>query len=155
MHQKSVVLSLLLLGTAALAADRHAAPPVEYLNSKEAASQKLPFSEAVRVGSMLYLSGVIGVKPGTFELVPGGIEVETRQAMQNMQSVLERYGSSLDNVVKCTVAMARMSEWSRMNSVYVTFFKKHMPARSALGANGLALGASVEIECIATVREGG
>lgn len=111
---------------------------------------KLPFSEAVRVGSMLYLSGAIGIDAsGT--LVPGGIEAETRQAMLNIRSVLERHGSSMDRVVKCTVMLADMGEWAAMNPVYVEFFPRNLPARSAFGASGLALGSRVEIECIASV----
>ncbi len=143
---------LILNTSAAVAADHASAPQVQYLASEQTIKQKLPFSEAVRVGSMLYLSGNIGVKPDTLELVPGGIEPETKQAMENIKSVLEANGSSLDNVVKCTVMMARMSEWSKMNAVYAPYFTKHFPARSAMGATGLALGASVEIECIATLK---
>ena len=111
----------------------------------------LPFSAAVRVGRMLYLSGQIGIDSSS-KLVPGGISAETRQAMENIKAVLEENGSSLDHVVKATVMLADMSEWSEMNKVYITYFDKHLPARSALGANGLALGARVEIECIAVLR---
>jgi len=110
----------------------------------------LPFSSAVQVGKTLYLSGQIGTD-STFRLVPGGIQAEARQTMENIRKVLERAGSSLDRVAKCTVMMADMSEWPAMNEIYVTFFPRNRPARSALGANGLALGARVEIECIATV----
>ena len=115
-----------------------------------AGNPSLPFSEAVRVGSMLYLSGQIGTD-STLRLVPGGIVPETRQTLENIRAVLERHGSSLDRVVKCTVMLADISEWGTVNSVYVTFFPGRKPARSALGANGLALGARVEIECWATV----
>jgi 2-iminobutanoate/2-iminopropanoate deaminase len=111
-----------------------------------------PFSPAVRVGNMLYLSGQIGTPDATSgTLVPGGIEAETRQTLENIKDVLQRTGSSMDRVVKCTVMMADMREWDRMNVVYATYFPKNKPARSALGANGLALGARVEIECWATV----
>ncbi len=99
---------------------------------------------------MLYLSGQIGTD-SSGRLVRGGIVPETRQTLENIRAVLERNGSSLDRVVKCTVMLADMGEWSTMNSVYVTYFRAHKPARSALGANGLALGARVEIECWATV----
>ncbi|HEX7061136.1 MAG TPA: RidA family protein, partial [Woeseiaceae bacterium] len=78
------------------------------------------------------------------------IQGETRQALENIRSVLAHAGSSMDRVVKCTVFLADMNEWQAMNDVYVTFFK-NMPARSAFGANGLALGARLEIECMATV----
>jgi enamine deaminase RidA (YjgF/YER057c/UK114 family) len=84
--------------------------------------------------------------------VPGGIQAETRQTMENIRDVLDKSGSSMDRVFKCTVMMADMSEWDAMNEVYVTFFPGNKPARSALGANGLALNAKVEIECLATVK---
>jgi reactive intermediate/imine deaminase len=111
----------------------------------------LPFSEAVRVGDLLYLSGQIGAKPGTLELVPGGIQAETRQTMLNIRDTLQRHGSSLDNVVKCTVFLARMEDWPAMNEVYTEMFGPHRPARTAMGVNGLALDGSLEMECIALV----
>ena len=83
--------------------------------------------------------------------MPGGIAAETRQTMDNIRAALERCGSSLDKVVKATVMMADMAEWGEMNKVYVTYFDKHLPARSAFGTTGLALGARVEIECIAVL----
>ncbi|MEO8620368.1 MAG: RidA family protein [bacterium] len=110
----------------------------------------LPFSAAVRVGDMLYLSGQMGTDENT-RLVPGGIAAETRQTLANMKAILERHGSSLDHVVKCTVMMADMSEWPAMNAVYIEHFPVHLPARSAFGASSLALGGRVEIECIATL----
>jgi reactive intermediate/imine deaminase len=113
-------------------------------------SMKLPFSEAVRVGSMLYVSGAIGIDASGV-LVPGGIEAETRQAMANIRAILERHGSSMDRVVKCTAMLADMAEWAAMNRAYVESFPTNLPARSAFGASGLALGSRVEIECLATV----
>lgn len=111
---------------------------------------RLPFSEAVRVGETLYLSGAIGID-GSGQLVPGGIEAETRQAMENIGTILERHGSSLSRVFKCTVMLADMAEWYAANKVYLEFFADHLPARSAFGASGLALGARVEIEAMAVV----
>jgi 2-iminobutanoate/2-iminopropanoate deaminase len=107
-----------------------------------------PFSPAVRANGFLWLAGQIGTD-STGRLVPGGIQPETRQTMENIKQVLERTGSSLDRVVKCTVMIADMAEWPAMNAIYTTYFPRHKPARSALGANGLALNARVEIECIA------
>jgi reactive intermediate/imine deaminase len=108
----------------------------------------LPFSAAVKVGDLLYLSGQLGTD-STGTLVAGGIGPETRQAMENIRAVVEQNGSTMDRVVKCLVMLADMSEWSAMNQVYLTFFHQRLPARSAMGASGLALGARVEIECIA------
>ena len=112
----------------------------------------LPFSAAVRVGNLLYLSGQMGTNDTDNKLVEGGIEAETHRTLHNMRAVLERHGSSLDQVIKCTVMMADMSEWSAMNQIYVKHFPKHLPARSAFGCSSLALGGRVEIECIATVN---
>jgi 2-iminobutanoate/2-iminopropanoate deaminase len=110
--------------------------------------QNLPFSEAVRVGDMLYLSGQLGTD-STGKLVPGGIGPETRQALDNIAAALGRHGSSLDRVVKCTVMLADVADWAAMNEVYLTFFPTHRPARSAFGSSGLALGARLELECMA------
>ncbi len=102
---------------------------------------------------MLYLSGQIGTVPGTTELVPGGIREETRQALENIKEILERNGSTLNRVFKCTVFLADINEWPKMNDVYRTYFPKAPPARSAMAASGLALNARVEIECIAVVGQ--
>jgi 2-iminobutanoate/2-iminopropanoate deaminase len=111
-------------------------------------SQALPFVEAVRVGDMLYLSGQLGTD-STGRLVPGGIGPETRQALTNIAAVLGRHGSDLDHIVKCTVMLADIGDWAAMNQVYLTFFRSHRPARSAFGTTGLALGARLELECMA------
>jgi len=124
--------------------------PVEYSSAKSTANR--PFSDVVRVGNMLYLSGKLGTD-SSGKLAGGGITGETKQALENIKAVLASNGSSLDNVVKCTVMLADMKEWADMNSVYTTYFKKErMPARSAFGVTGLALNARVEIECVATVK---
>ncbi len=125
------------------------AADVEYLTSPQSRSLELPFSEAVRVGDTLYLSGQIGNVPGKKKLVEGGIVPETRQTILNIKAVLERHGSSLEQVVKCTVFLADIAEWSAVNGVYEKFFGPNYPARSAIAGSGLALGARVEIECIA------
>ena len=112
----------------------------------------LPFSEAVRVGDLVLLAGQIGTRPGEMAVVPGGLEPEARQAMDNIRSVLERHGLSMAQVVKCTVMLADMAEWPAFNVIYREYFSPPYPARSALGANGLALGARVEVECLATTH---
>jgi 2-iminobutanoate/2-iminopropanoate deaminase len=128
---------------------------VEFLNSGKVVPAGLPFSEAVRVNDTLYLSGQIGVVPGTLKLIPGGIKEEARQTMENIKTSLEANGYRLSDVVKCTVMLADMSEWSTFNDVYKTYFSGRYPARSALGATGLALGARVEVECIAVATKRG
>ncbi|MFQ6045413.1 MAG: RidA family protein [Gemmatimonadales bacterium] len=113
----------------------------------------LPFSTAVRVDNMLYLSGQIGTAPGE-GLVRGGIGPETRQTLENISRVLEYAGSSLERVVKCTVFLADIGDYGAMNEVYRTFFPESPPARSTVAGSGLALGARVEIECMALVGGG-
>lgn len=146
MRALSVAIILCLPAGAALADDR---PDVEFLNSGKVVPTTLPFSEAVRVGDTLYLSGQIGVKPGTLQLVPGGLRAEAAQALENIRTSLAANGYTMGDVVKCTVMLADIAEWATFNEVYRTFFSAPYPARSAFGASGLALGARVEIECIA------
>lgn len=146
MRNVFTVLALLAVASTATAADRS---KIEYLNSGKVVPATLPFSEAVRVGDTLYLSGQVGIKPGTMQIVPGGIREEARQTLENIKTSLEANGYAMGDVVKCTVMLADISEWAAFNEVYRTFFSAPYPARSALGANGLALGARVEVECIA------
>ena len=124
-----------------------------YLTSETTASMNLPFSDAVRVGHLLFLSGQIGNIPGTTDLAPGGIQGEARQTMENIKAVLEANGSSMDRVIKATVMLADIAEWPAFNEVYVTYFPGDKPARSAFAGSGLAFGARCEVEVIATVGE--
>lgn len=111
----------------------------------------LPFSSAVRVGTLLFLSGQIGNLPGTRQLADTGIAGQTRAALENIRSILTAAGSSLDRVVKCTVVLVRFDDYAGMNAVYATFFPTDPPARSTVATSGLAFGARTEIECVATV----
>ena len=112
-----------------------------------------PFTPAVQVGDIIYLAGQIGTGASAQGgVVTGGIQAETRQTMLNIKDVLEKSGSDMEHVFKCTVFMGDMKEWDAMNEVYTTFFPNHKPARSALGSTGLALGAKVEIECLAKAK---
>jgi len=127
-----------------------AAPPkVEFFKSDMVLPSPPPFSEAVRVDNMLYLSGTIGLEPGTRKLVSGGMPEEAKQVMANIKTTLEKHGYTLHDLVKCTVLLADMSKWGEFNEIYKTYFDGRYPARSAMGVNGLALGAQVEVECIA------
>lgn len=108
-----------------------------------------PFSPAVRANGFLFLAGQLGTD-STGTVVAGGIQAETRQALENIRALLLKNGSSMDHVVKCTAFLADMKEWGAMNEVYVTFFDAaRRPARSAMGTTGLALNGRVEIECLA------
>lgn len=140
----------LVLSATLLLADKQKL--VEYYNSSKTLATDLPFSEMVRVGNTLYLSGQIGVKPGTLELVPGGIKEQAKQTMENIKLTLESNGFSMKNIVKCTVMLDDISHWGTFNEVYKTFFSKPYPARSAFGADGLGLGSLLEVECIAAVK---
>jgi reactive intermediate/imine deaminase len=108
------------------------------------------FSPAVRSGNVLFLSGQIGTDTAN-RLVPGGLQVEARQALNNIKRTLEQYGSSMDRVAKCTVFLADIKDYADFNEIYVSYFRARKPARSAMAASGLALGARVEIECIGFV----
>jgi 2-iminobutanoate/2-iminopropanoate deaminase len=110
----------------------------------------LPFSSATRVGNLLFLAGQVGNTPGTRQLADTGIAGQTRQAFENIKTVLAAAGSSLERLVKCTVFLTSMGDYQAMNAVYATYFPKDPPARSTVAGSGLALGARVEIECIAT-----
>ena len=149
MKRLLLLLPLLVLTGCEVKVDKDA--DVEYLLMPGMEDLDLPFSSAVRVDNTLYLSGNLGNIPGSIELAEGGIAGETRQTMENIKAVLEQFGSSMDEVVKCTVFLADMAEWGAMNEVYKTYFT-NPPARSALGASGLALDARVEIECIAVLQ---
>jgi reactive intermediate/imine deaminase len=122
----------------------------EFLNSDAALKTGLPFSEAVKVDGMLYLSGQLGLEPTAGKLVEGGIEAESRQTMDNIDAVLKTNGYAMQDIVKCTVFLTDMGEWSRFNTVYKTRFEAgKYPARSAIGVSALAAGAKVEVECMA------
>lgn len=127
-------------------------PHVEVLRSNAVLTKDLPFPDGVRVGDLVILSGQIGIKPGTLELVPGGIEAEARQTFENLKLTLAAHGLQLRDIVRVQVMLADMGEWQRFNQVYLEFFPDAAPARSAFGANGLALGARVEVEAFAVRR---
>ena len=112
-----------------------------------------PYSIAVQTGQMVYTAGQIGLDPATGEIVPGGIEAETRQVLTNLKNVLEASGSSLGDVVKTTVFLRDMADFAKMNAIYGEFFNQQPPARTTVAVAGLPKGATVEIEAVATLRE--
>lgn len=118
-------------------------PAVEHFTRE---GSRAPFSPAVRVGDMVYLSGMLGGRAdGT---MPEGIEAQARQTMENIRAVLTMAGLGFEHVVRCTVMLENMADWPAFNRVYLEYFQPgRLPARSAFGADGLALGALVEVEC--------
>ena len=135
----------LILG---LCCGQTAAIEVEKFTEGPLADKGYPFSEAVRVGDVLLLSGQIGTD-ASGSLVPGGITAESDQTLKNIAATLKRRDLGMEDVVKCTVFLADISEWAAFNEVYRKHFSAPYPARSALGASGLALDARVEVECVA------
>lgn len=146
------LMTICLLATACQPAttDRQRAD-VEYLQLPGMESSGLPFSSAVRIDNTLYLSGMIGLEPGTLRVVEGGIEAEARQIMEDMTTTLKTFGSSMDRVVKCTVFLADEADRDGFNDVYMSYFD-NLPARSGVTVKGLALGAKAEVECIAAAN---
>ena len=143
--QKMIATTLLALFAVSASADGER----EFLNSGKVVPTTLPFSEIVVVGNILFLSGQIGNVPGSLKLAEGGIKGETKQVMDNIKTSLETNGYSMTNLVKCTVMLADIKEWGDFNTIYKTYFEEgKFPARAAFGANGLALGAKVEVDCL-------
>jgi reactive intermediate/imine deaminase len=150
-HALSItILSSLLVLCAGSIAEEKSGAPLEFFPVPSTAATPAPYSAAVRLGDTLYVSGQLGTAPGK-GLVPGGIGPETRQTLENMKGILERHGSSLDQVAKCTVFLADIKDFAAFNEVYREFFKTNLPARSTVAVSGLVIGARIEIECIAYV----
>jgi 2-iminobutanoate/2-iminopropanoate deaminase len=111
-----------------------------------------PYSQAIRVGNLVFASGQIPIDPATGVFVPGGIKEQTRQSLTNVKTILEAAGLTMANVVKTTVFMADMNDFAEMNGVYAEFFKEPYPARSAVAVKALPKGALVEIEVVAAAE---
>ncbi len=138
----TIAVALLLSASTAAAQDHHVINP-------PGAALGLPFSSAVRVGTMLYLSGQIGNTPGTRQLADTGIAGQTKQAFENIKTVLAAAGSSLERVVKCTVFLLDIKDYAAMNAVYATYFSKDPPARYCIRADLVKPEFLVEISSIA------
>jgi reactive intermediate/imine deaminase len=137
---------------AALLAAAAGSDDVEILRSDAVNPPGLPFSDGVRIGRLVILSGMLGIKPHTLELAVGGLEAETRQTFENLRAVLAAHGMSLRDVVRVQVMLADIADWPGFNDVYREYFSEPFPARSAFAASGLALGARVEVEAFAVKR---
>ena len=122
------------------------------ISTKKAPAAIGPYSQAIRVGNIVYTSGQIPFDPATGAFVEGGIKEQTRQALTNIKAILEEAGTSMDNVVKTTVFMANMDDFADMNAVYAEFFTEPYPARSAVAVKTLPKGALIEIEVIAEAK---
>ena len=126
---------------------------IQYVNSDETKEKGYPFSDATVVNGIIYLSGAIGTLPGG-SVISGGIAAETRQTMMNIKNRLEKMGGSMDDIFKCTCMLADIKDWPLMSQEYKKFFNPDkLPARSAFAGSGLALGAKLEIECMAIKRK--
>ena len=125
---------------------------VEYFVSETSKELNFPFSDAAIVGNIIYVSGQIGSKPGTREVVEGGISAETTQTLNNIKMVLNDLGSNSDKIFKCLCMLEDINDYNEMNKAYTTFFnsRDNLPSRSTFAGSGLALGAKIEIECWAT-----
>lgn len=145
--KKLFLLAAICAPLLAFEASAKSSKPVEILNF--GGNENYPFSDAARVGNLLFMSGALGIAPGADSLVAGGINSETRQVMENIKANAKASGYEMNNIIKCTVFLADMSEWGAFNDVYRTYFDTPYPARSAVAVSGLALNARVEVECIA------
>jgi len=124
----------------------------EIVRSDKAPQAIGPYSQGTKLSNIVFTAGQLGIDRATGELVPGGVEPETKQAIHNLQFVLEQSGSSLANVLKTTVFLRDMQDFPRMNAVYAAFFSENPPARSTVQVAGLPKGGAVEIEAIAFVN---
>ncbi len=121
---------------------------ITFHKTHEPKKENAPFSDAVQVGNLFFLAGQIGMDQTTRKLVDGGIKAETRQTLENIKAVLEHHEMTMNNVVKCTVILSDIEDFSAFNEVYKTYFPQK-PARTTFAGKGLAVGAKIEIECIA------
>ena len=141
----------LFVAIAAFSMSSGFASQIEHYTHPDNKVKGLPFSEAVRVGNTIYLAGQIGVAPGDSKLIPGGLVPETEQTLKNIDTVLKHFSLTFKDIVKCQVMLADIKEWPAFNIVYKKYFSAPYPARSAFASSGLALGARVEVECIAVI----
>ena len=119
------------------------------ISTEKAPSAIGPYSQAIQVNGLIFVSGQLPVDPATGNFAEGGIKELTRQSLTNIKAILEEAGSDMTKVVKTSVFLADMNDFAEMNEVYAQFFQQPFPARSAVAVKTLPKGAKVEIECIA------
>lgn len=141
--------TLALLATVACNSEEKEDKTTRRVITLENTPAKRPYSPAIEAGNTLYVSGQIAVDPATSKLVEGGIEEQTRQALKNLKTVVEKAGYTLENVTKCTVLLADISFYSGVNQIYMEYFPKDPPARMAFAVKDLPMGALIEIDAIA------
>ena len=153
----TLLAACLLLSVPALAKDKdHAAKGAEHKGKKVIATQDAPpaigpYSQAIRVGGLLFLSGSLGMEPATGKIAAGGVAAETEQALNNLDAVLKAAGASFDDIVKTTIFLTDMADFKTVNEIYAKRFSSAPPARSTVAVKELPRGGKVEIEAIAVV----
>ncbi|KCZ92981.1 RidA family protein [Hyphomonas johnsonii] len=129
--------------------DAHFDTNVSHFGGQAVNGMELPFSKAVRAGNTIYLAGELGIDPATGALVPGGTGPQTTQIFANLERTLNTFDADLSNLVKCTVYLGDMADYADMNAAYAAAVPDPKPARATVGVSGLAVGANLEIDCIA------
>ena len=144
------VLLILFLGFVLLQCDNTKNNKTTYHSHK---LDKVPYSESVQVGDILYISGQIANADDDYnKIVDGGIRAQVNQTMKNIQNILKKHSATMDDIVKCTCILADGDDWGPMSEEYVKYFKSHKPARTTFGGAELGDGILVEIDCIAKLR---
>ena len=123
---------------------------LDIVNTEKAPKAVGPYSQAIKVGNLVFCSGQLGLDPKTNNLVEG-LENQTKQVLANMKAIIEESGSSIENVVKTTIFLTNIQDFALVNEIYANFFSSPFPARSTIEVSNLPKGACIEIECIAKV----
>ncbi|MDY8138584.1 RidA family protein [Aquimarina sp. 2201CG5-10] len=148
MKRLYIILAIALLAIGCTNTDTNVPVEAIFHKTHEPKKSRAPFSDAVQVGDLYFLSGQVGMDHATRKLVVGGIKEETKQTLENIKAVLKHHNLEMKDVVKCTVILADIEDFSAFNEVYKTYLPQK-PARTTFAAKGLAVGAKIEIECIA------
>lgn len=145
-------IKLLLFVATLLAQQNVNSQPSEHFNTGKIIPTNLPLSDGVRHGGMLFLSGQIGVIPGAGKLISGGIKHESKQALDNIKLLLETRGSSMNDIIQCSIYLTDMNDWASFNEIYKGYFLNNYPARTVVGVSQLPLQAKVEVQCVSAAK---